>query len=101
MSLLRRGSRFMLSSFSAQSSSAWRLLFPLFLFLHTPHSFREQPVLLVLVTLLDIVVAVYQGYYRIGESHPFIILLGPYRRFPGTLEEVQAGPSLYTLSLSP
>ena len=44
---------------------------------------------------------VYQGYLGIGESHFFIILLGPYRCFPGPPEEVQAGPSLDTLSLSP
>ena len=48
---------------------------PCFLFLHTPHGFIGQLVLLVLVTLLDIVMGVYQSYLRIGESHFFIILL--------------------------
>ena len=34
-----------------------------------------------MVTLLDVVKGVYKRYLRIGESHFFIILLGPYRRF--------------------
>ena len=71
------------------------------LFLHTPHGFTGQLILPVLVTLLHVVEGVYQRYLRIGESHFFIILLGPYRRFLGPPEEVQAGPSLDTFSLSP
>ena len=74
---------------------------PSFPFLHTPDSFREQLILPVLVTLLDIVKGVYQRYLTIGERYFFFIILGPYIRFPGPLEEVQAGPSLDTVSLSP
>ena len=74
---------------------------PLFLLLHTPHSFKGQLILSVLATLLDIVKGVYKGYIRIGERHFFIIVLGPYRRFAGLLEEVDAGQSLDTLSLGP
>ena len=55
----------------------------------------------VLRILLDIVKGVYQRYVRFGKSHFLIILRGPYRRFPGPLEEVQTGPSLDILSLSP
>ena len=72
-----------------------------FLFLDATHSFGGQCILLVVATLLGIVKAVYQGCFRIRESHHLIILLGPYRGFPRPLEEVQAGPSLDTLSLSP
>ena len=55
----------------------------------------------VLATLLGILKGVYQRYLSNGKSHLFIVLLGPYRRFPGPHEEVQAGPLLDTLSLSP
>ena len=74
---------------------------PFLLFSHTPHSFRWHFVLRLLVIPLDIVKGVYLGYLRIRESHFFIILLGPYRRFPVPPEEVQAGLLLDTLSLSP
>ena len=74
---------------------------PFFLLLHAPHSFRGELILLVLVTLLDVVEGVYQWYLKIGDSHLFIILLGPYRRFAGPPEEVQAGLSLNTFRLSP
>ena len=72
-----------------------------FLFLHAPHSFGGQLILPVLATLLDIVKGVYQGCLRIGESHLLNTLLGPHRWYPGPLEQVQAGPLLDTLSLSP
>ena len=74
---------------------------PFFLFLNTPHGFIGQLVLLVLVTLRDIVMRVYQAYLRIREGHFFIILLGQYRLVPGSLEELHAGQLLHTLSLSP
>ena len=74
---------------------------PFVLFLHTSRSLRGPFVLPVLWTLLDIVKGIYERYLRIGETGFFIILLGPYRRFLGPLDKVQAGPSLDTLSLSP
>ena len=74
---------------------------PFFLFLHAPRSFKGHFLFLVLATLLDILKGLYQGSLRIGESHFFIILLRPYRRFPVPLEKFQVEPSLDTLSLSP
>ena len=74
---------------------------PLFWFLHMPHSFRGEFSLPVLAALLAIVKGVYQGYLRIGDSHFLNILLRPHRRFPGPLEEVQAGQLPDTLSLCP
>ena len=74
---------------------------PFFLFLHSPHTFRGQFIHPPLATLLDIVKEVYHGYLKIGKSHFFIIFLGRYSRFSGPLEEVHAGLSLDTLSLSP
>ena len=74
---------------------------PFLLFIHAPHSFRGQLILQVLVTLLGIVKGLYHGCFRFRESHLLIILLGPCRGFHGPFEEVQAGPSVNTLSLSP
>ena len=74
---------------------------PFFLFLHTPHCFRGYFIPPVLATLLGIVKRVHQRFLRIRKSHLFIILLRPYRLFAGPLEEVEAGPSLDTLSISP
>ena len=73
---------------------------PFILLFYMPHRFGGQLILPVLA-FLGIVEGVYQRGLRIGESHLFIILLGPNRGFPGPLEEVQAGPSLDTLSVSP
>ena len=74
---------------------------PLFLFLHTPHCSRGYFIIPVLAAPLGIVKGVYQRFLRIGKSQLLIILLGPYRRFLGPLEGVQAGPSPDTLSLGP
>ena len=73
---------------------------PFILLFYTPHRLRGQLILPVLA-FLGIVEEVYQRGLRIGESHLFIILLRPNIGFLGRLEEVQAGPLLDTLSLSP
>ena len=73
---------------------------PFFQLFYTPHRFGGQLILPVLA-FLGKMEGVYQRGLRIRESHLFIILLGPNRGFPGPLEEVEAGPSLDTLSLSP
>ena len=70
------------------------------LFFYKPNSFRGHFFILDLVNLLGLVKGVHQGCLEIRECHFFIILLGPYRLFPGPPEEVQAGPFLCTLSLS-
>ena len=67
---------------------------------YTSHRLGGQLILPVLA-FLGIVEGVYQRSLSIGESHLFIIPLGPNRGFPGPLEEVQAGPLLDILSLSP
>ena len=73
---------------------------PFILLFYTPHRLGGLLILPVLA-FLGIVKGVYQRGLRIAESHLFIILLEPNRGFPGPLEEVQAGPSLDTLGLSP
>ena len=98
--LLRRMSMFMLSSFSAKSSSAWRLLFPFLCLLIHPIVSRGSSSLGCLHPAGHNEGGITGVSQVRGESslhHPPRTYVG----FPGQLEEVQAGSPLYILCLSP
>ena len=75
---------------------------PFFLVFHSPHSFRGQFICIpVLEAQLDIVQSVHYGCLKTGLRHLFIVLFRPDGGFSSPVEEVQAVPSLNTISLRP